>query len=86
VVLYFAHVDARHSLNLTIQRITGKDIRLLGNWEPVPFEATYSFEIAASLQVGERELQRCRDISDILNLMAGAECATSSDSGQESLF
>lgn len=79
-------MDARHSLNLTIQRITGKDIRLLGNWEPVPFESIYSFEVAASLQVNERDLQRCRDISDILNLMAGAECAASGDSAQESLF
>jgi len=79
-------VDARHSLNLTIQRITGKDIRLLGNWEPVPFESNYSFEIAAALQIGERELLRCRDISDILNLIAGAECAPSGDSAQESLF
>lgn len=79
-------MDARHSLNLTIQRITGQDIRLLGNWEPVPFENSYSFEIASALQVGERELLRCRDISDILNLIAGAECAPSGDSGQESLF
>jgi hypothetical protein len=79
-------VDARHSLNLTIQRITGQDIRLLGNWEPVPFEKAYSFEIAAALQVGERDLLRCRDISDILSLVGGAECATSGDAGQESLF
>jgi hypothetical protein len=79
-------VDARHSLNLTIQRITGQDIRLLGNWEPVPFEKTYNFEIAEALQVSERDLLRCRDISDILSLIAGTECATSGDAGQESLF
>ena len=79
-------MDARHSLNLTIQRITGQDIRLLGNWEPAPFEKSYSFEIAAALHVGERDLLRCRDISEILSLIAGAECATSGDSGQESLF
>jgi hypothetical protein len=79
-------VDARHSLNLTIQRITGKDIRLLGNWEPVPFDSSYSYDVAAALQLREKDLQRCRDISDILNLIAGAECATSGDSAQESLF
>lgn len=79
-------MDARHSLNLTIQRITGQDIRLLGNWEPVPFEKTYSFEIAESLQVSERDLLRCRDISDILSLIAGTEWATSGDAGEESLF
>jgi hypothetical protein len=79
-------VDARHSLNLTIQRITGQDIRLLGNWEPLPFGTAYNFEIAAALQVEERALLRCQDISDILGLMAGTECTTSGDAGQESLF
>jgi hypothetical protein len=79
-------VDARHSLNLTIQRITGKDIRLLGNWEAVPFAGTYCYEVAAALRVSERDLLRCRDISDILNLMAGEEYSTSGDSAQESLF
>lgn len=79
-------MDARHSFNLTIQRITGKDIRLLGNWESVPFDVSFRFEVAAALQLNERDLQRCRDISDILNLMAGEEYSESGDSAQESLF
>jgi hypothetical protein len=79
-------VDARHFLNLTVQRITGQDIRLLGNWEPVPFGNAYSFEIAAALHVDERELLRCRDISDILHLLTTVECTPSGDAGQGSLF
>lgn len=79
-------MDARHTLNLTVQRITGTDIRHLGNWDSVPCVDTYRLELAAALQVRERELGRCRDIADLLDLIAAVERARPAESGQNTLF
>jgi hypothetical protein len=60
---------ARHIFDSTVLRITGCDIRLVGNWEPVPDWQDHAAELAAALDIPERELLRCREIADILDLI-----------------
>lgn len=59
----------RHILNQAVQRIIGQDIRLMGNWDPIPELRQHSGELAAALGVAESTLLRCVDISDALNLL-----------------
>lgn len=60
---------ARHIFDSTVLRVTGQDTRLVGNWEPVPDWSGYEGEMAAALDIPERELIRCREIADVLDLI-----------------
>lgn len=63
-------MTARHILDATIQRFTGKDIRLSGNWEPLPDCGNRLAEVADALGTSERILRSCGDIADVLELIA----------------
>ena len=62
-------MTARQALDRAVLRIAGKDIRLVGNWQPLWCLRHYSAEIAAAIQIAESDLTKCRDISDIVTLM-----------------
>lgn len=59
----------RHFFDSTVLRITGRDTRLVGNWEPVPDWKDRGAEVAAALDISEREFLRCREIADVLDLL-----------------
>lgn len=59
----------RHIFDSTVLRITGRDLRLMGNWEPVPDWGGHAPELAAALDIPEREFRRCHEIADILALI-----------------
>jgi len=63
------YMYARHIFDSTVLRITGRDTRLVGNWEPVPDWKDRGAELAAALDIPERELLRCREIADVLDLI-----------------
>lgn len=79
-------MTARQTLDRTVLRITGKDIRLVGNWSRLWCLQHHSAEIAHALGVNERDLIACKDITEILQLRLH-EPATHSTSQQTlSLF
>ena len=79
-------MTARHILNATVQRLTGRDIRLMGNWDPLPDWNTRLSEISFSLGTTERQLQRCRDISDVLELINPRPTDAANPAGQIALL
>jgi hypothetical protein len=79
-------MTARHILNATVQRLTGRDIRLMGNWDPLPDWNTRLSEISFSLGTTERQLQRCRDIADVLELVHPRQTDAANPAGQIALL
>lgn len=61
-------MTSRQHLDRLALQITGKDIRLVGFWEPLPGLTDFSAEYARELQVPEAALLRCRDIVEVLDL------------------
>lgn len=49
--------------------MTGEDIRLVGNWEPLPGLLDHGAVLADRLDVFPTQLLRCRDIADVVDLM-----------------
>ena len=79
-------MNARQFLNQTIERITGEDIRLVGNWQQIPKLETHLAEISLELGVSERDLSRCRDIVDVLSLITDRRVTDRSDIPDPSFF
>lgn len=79
-------MNARQFLNQTIERITGEDIRLVGNWQQIPKLENHLAEISIELGVSERELSRCRDIVDVLSLITDLRVTDRSDIPDASFF
>ncbi len=77
---------ARHALDQSILRITGHDIRLAGNWDPLPGLAEFGPEIADDLGVSRTSLFRCEAIADVLDLMGDSAGITDAGSDEGSLF
>lgn len=69
-----------------MQRITGKDFRLVGNWEPIPELRQFGAELALALGMSETALRRCTDITDVLDLIDGSAHQTEDQAGQTSLL
>jgi hypothetical protein len=60
---------ARHLFDSTVLRLTGRDLRPAGNWEPLPDWTDCRSELAMALGLTEGELRRCREIADVLDLI-----------------
>lgn len=81
-------MNMRHILDRAVLKISGEDIRLAGNWQPLECVRQMPSELAAELGVGENHLRRCSDITEILELMereVGGQ-SVDQDDGQASLF
>lgn len=61
-------MTSRQQLDRIALQITGKDIRFVGFWDPLPGLAEFSAEYARELRTSEAALLRCRDIVDVLDL------------------
>lgn len=81
-------MNMRHLLDRAVLKISGEDIRLAGNWQPLECARRMSFELAHELGVNEARLRRCQDITEILDLMEREVQGGSVDQGgdQASLF
>lgn len=81
-------MNTRHILDRAVLKVSGEDIRLAGNWQPLACMERYSADLAVELGVGEARLRRCGDITEILELMARETEPGIADSGdgQASLF
>lgn len=79
-------MNARQFLNQTIERITGEDIRLVGNWQRIPKLENHLAEISIALDIPERELSRCRDIVDVLSLITDLRVTDRSDVPDATFF
>jgi len=75
----------RQTLDRAVSRVTGADIRLVGNWSKLWCLQHRSREIAEELRLDESDLLKCRDITDILNLMGGTHRADVPASRQQTL-
>lgn len=62
-------MTSRQRLNQEMLVTTGQDIRLVGNWEPLPELFGNDEILAERLVVPTRHLLRCRDIADVLDLI-----------------
>ena len=62
-------MTARQIFDSTIQRVTGVDVRLIGNWEPLPSFEGHLSAICTALGISEGDLLRCADIADVLELI-----------------
>jgi len=65
-------MTTRQALDRAVLRVTGKDIRLVGNWSKLWCLRDYAAEIAAELAVDPEKIEGCRDITEILNLIEGS--------------
>lgn len=72
-------MNARQFLNQTVERVLGEDIRLVGNWQPIPHLEKYLPELSAELGIPERELSRCRDIVDVMSRITDLRVTDRSD-------
>jgi hypothetical protein len=78
-------MTSRQRLDQTLLSLTGEDIRLVGNWDPVPGLSGHADLLAERLNIPKPQLLRCRDIADVLVLMEDGPVASRSD-GEPSLF
>lgn len=81
-------MNMRHILDRAVLKISGEDIRLAGNWQPLECAQRMSAELAGELGVAESRLRRCNDITEIIELMEREAEGHSADQddGQTSLF
>ncbi len=68
--------------------MSGEDIRLTGNWQPIECVQSMTAELALELGVAESRLRRCRDVAEVLELMEREAESRTPDhgDGQTSLF
>ncbi len=62
-------MTTRQRLEIAVRSVTGEDIRLAGNWDPLPGLMGNEYAIADRINVPPARLMRCRDIYEILELM-----------------
>ncbi len=62
-------MTSRQRLNQALLSVTGEDIRLAGNWDPLPGLADNADLLAERLNIPKPQLLRCRDIADVLDLL-----------------
>ncbi len=62
-------MTARQTLDRAVSRVTGKDIRLVGNWSRLWCLDHSAPEIADELGVNVDLLKQCRDIVEIMELI-----------------
>lgn len=80
-------MNHRHTLDRAVLRITGRDIRLMGKWQPLDFLEPYLDELASELNLAMSSLKRCRDISDTLEVMENSSSPSEDgDRGTPQLF
>lgn len=79
-------MTARQAFDSTIQRITGTDTRLMGNWEPLPPFDGQLAAICAALGISEGGLLRCADIADALELIGSPKRQIPEIAGQWSML
>lgn len=80
-------MSSRQTLDTAVKRVTGEDIRLVGNWQPLPGLADHVSQLADYLGLPENRLRQCADITDILNLLeTAAPPSREESSSQASLF
>jgi hypothetical protein len=68
-------MTTRQRLDHAVLTTTGQDIRLMGNWDPLPGLPGQADAVAERLQVDRQRLLRCRDIADILELLETSSVA-----------
>ena len=78
-------MTSRQHLDQVLLQVMGEDIRLVGNWDPLPGFPDNAEQLAESLNVPKSQLLRCRDISDVLVLVETRRVETPVDVGP-SLF
>lgn len=78
-------MTTRQRLNQAVLSVTGEDIRLVGNWDPVPGLSGHADLLADLLNIPKFQLVRCRDIADVLDLLEADPVASKSDN-EPSLF
>ncbi len=78
-------MTTRQRLNQALLSVTGEDIRLIGNWDPVPGLTGHADLLADLLGIPKPQLLRCRDIADVLDLLEGSPVSGKSDN-EPSLF
>lgn len=77
---------SRRQLDRIAQRITGKDIRLVGFWEALPGLVEHRAAYARELGVSEAALLRCRDIIEVLDLSRERRTSSAQETGPPVLF
>lgn len=78
-------MTTRQRLNQVVLSVTGEDIRLVGNWDPVPGLSGHADLLADLLSIPRAQLLRCRDIADVLDLLEAGPVAGKADN-EPSLF
>lgn len=78
-------MTSRQRLNQALLTVTGEDIRLVGNWDPVPGVPSHADLLADVLNIPKSQLLRCRDIADVLDLLESGPVSSKSDN-EPSLF
>lgn len=78
-------MTSRQRLDQVLLSVTGEDIRLVGNWEPLPGLAGNADLLGERLNIPRQQLLRCRDIADVLDLLETAPVTSKSDN-EPSLF
>lgn len=76
----------RSHLDRVILKISGKDIRLTGFWEPLPGLPEYTADYARELGISEAALSRCRDIVDVLDLVGEGKTVRTNNSNEPQLL
>ena len=81
-------MNMRHTLDRAVLKVSGEDIRLAGNWQPLECLPRLSFELSNELGVPENRLRRCSDLTEVIELMEQMSQGGPVDSGdgQASLF
>jgi hypothetical protein len=77
---------SRQQLDRLVLRITGKDIRLVGFWNPLPGLEEFRAEYAKELGVSAAQLMRCNDIVDVLDLAGTGRTSRPPDTEHPLLF
>lgn len=73
-------------MDTAVKRVTGEDIRLVGNWQPLPGLKEYSSQLADHLGLPENRLRQCADITDVLTLLDTAGFRPQEDTSSQASF
>ncbi len=79
-------MTSRQTFDRAVLKMTGRDIRLAGNWEPLDALKLCPDDLAEELRIDPASLRRCRDVSDVLVLIDGAGISRPDNDDAPSLF
>lgn len=79
-------MSSRQALDSVVKRVTGEDIRLVGNWQPLPGLKEHASQLADHLGLPESRLRQCGDITDVLTLLDNAGFRTQEDNSSQASF